>query len=173
MHSTEHIPFSISTSPNAELFVFHEYWSYSKHYHAVFNAQAEVLPRAFPAGQPWGLIADWRKWLVQVPEAERLCARSVGKFQDKGMTHYAAVCEDHPIAKWQCERIQQQNPGLHCRIFTSFDEAYAWFTESGFDVNFNPVSFDEHWLQPSALFEQLLRELNVSKKAFPFIFGQS
>ena len=172
MHSTEHVPFSISTSSNAELFVFHEYWSYSKHYQAVFNAQAEVLPKAFSMDKPWGLIADWRKWLVQVPEAERLCARSVGKFQAKGMTHYAAVCEDHPVAKWQCERIQQQNPGLHCDIFTSFDKAYDWFKLAGFDIDFELVPFDESWMQPSEIFEEVLRELNVSKKVFPSIFPE-
>lgn len=159
-------PFSISISENVERFIFNKNWSYELHYQALFNAQFDLIPRHMPTSGNWAILADWRAWLVQVPEAERLCVRSVGEFVSLGLRHYAAVCEDHPVAKWQAEQVAVANPDVRVGIFTGFEEANEWLREQGYNTEYTDVPFESGWQAPSSKFDALLSKLKVDRKKF-------
>lgn len=159
-------PFELSISSNDETLIFNESWSHQRHYHAVFNAQADILPARDFYGKPWAMLADWRKWLIQTPKAERLCVRTIGKFVARQLTHFAVICENHPVAKWQAEKVKAQHPELHCAVFTDIDAAKDWLFREGFDIDFSQIDFKSNWLEPSEEFAQMLQTLGVDKRRF-------
>lgn len=159
-------PFQLSISSNAESLIFNDSWSHQRHYHAVFNSQAEILPNHNFYQKPWAMLADWRKWLIQTPEAERLCIRTIGKFVARNLTHFAVICEEHPVAKWQAEKVKLQHPALQCAVFTEIDAAKDWLYRQGFDIDFTQINFRPCWLEPSEDFTQLLQTLGVDKRRF-------
>lgn len=164
--SIEQKPFTISFSKNAELFKFNNQWDHRRHYQAVFNSQWQLLPEYFKNIHSWAMIADWRKWLVQVPESERLCVRCVDHFVAKGLTHYAIVSDEHPVAKWQANKVKEANPSIEIKIFENFDDSIAWLATCGFDTDFTEVDFEQNWLNQSKSFKQVLNDLNVKSDRF-------
>lgn len=159
-------PFTVSVSSNVELFEFSWQWHHRRHYQAVFNAQNEIIPRHFAGLESWALIADWRRWLVQVPESERLCIRALRNFVTTGLSHYAILSDGHPVAKWQANRVKNAVPEVQVEIFDDRDESIQWLRTEGFDVQFRPLEFDQNWLYPSPIFSNILSELEVDKSLF-------
>lgn len=159
-------PFYIEISPNVQKFVFSENWDHTRHYRAIFNGLDDVLEQHMPKDSSWGMIGDWRNWLVQIPESERLCVRCLGQLGTSGMTHYATVVEDHPVARWQLDKVAKQNPHIEVKAFTSFEDAEAWLKSHGFDCEFTSLGFKQDWLRPSERFVQTLDDLDVDKDKF-------
>lgn len=160
------IPFNIYISQNVELFEFNHQWDHLKHYHAVFNSQHALISKYFQDKERWAMVADWRQWIVQVPEAERLCIRTVDQFVDQGMTHYAVLSDGHPVAKWQAQRVKEQNPRLVVEIFENKEECLTWLSTIGFSIDFTAINFDPTWLRPSLAFRDILRSLDMEKSRF-------
>lgn len=159
-------PFSISVSTDVELFTFNKSWRHLKHYQGVFNSQFDVLGKHKMLGTRWAMVADWRKWLVQVPEAERLCIRSIGNFTKQGLTYFAPVCDKHPIAKWQAQKVIENNQSLHCEIYYDCNSALEWLKGEGFDTQVKPEPFVDSWMKPSVEFDQILKDLEVTPTRF-------
>lgn len=164
--SENEAPFSISMSKDVELITFNESWKHLKHYQGVFNSQFDVLGKHKMLGTRWAMVADWRKWLVQVPEAERLCIRSIGNFAKQGLTHFAPVCDKHPIAKWQAQKVIENNQSLRCEIFDDCNSALEWLRDEGFDMEVQPEPFVDNWMKPSVEFDHVLKELGMAPARF-------
>ena len=65
--------------------IFADVEAYTDHGEArqfVHNAQNQIIPRYFSQNASWAMIADWRDWLIHVPESERLCIRTLDRFVD-------------------------------------------------------------------------------------------
>lgn len=159
-------PFEISFSSNVEEFIFNPGWDHRKHYQAVFNSQDALLSQRIPADKPWAMLADWRRWLVLAPENERLCVRSVHRFVALGMTHYALLADEHPVARWQAEKVKEANPSLEFLVSTDKQELYTWLEAAGFDTAFRPEPFRAEWMLPSAYFDEVLRDLHADPNHF-------
>ena len=159
-------PFHIFVSSNLQKFEFSEHWDHTRHYQAVFNGVEDVLQNHMQPSFPWGMIGDWRNWLVQIPESERVCVRNLGSFYKSGLTHYASVVENHPISRWQHEKVNNANPKMKTHMCQTFKEAESWFKEQGFDTNFTRLPFKTEWLKPSQSFNEVLRKLNIDQRKF-------
>lgn len=160
------LPFTIAVSKNVEKFQFQKAWDHRKHYCSLFNAQNQIIPRHFSQNASWAMIADWRDWLIHVPESERLCIRTLDRFVDIGLTHYAVVANHHPIAKWQAEKVKAANPSLCIQLFEEFETGEKWLKERGFDTNFTSIPFETKWLSPSKKFTEIIDSLQLEREHF-------
>lgn len=159
-------PFSIAVSKNVERFTFNKGWDHRKHYNSLFNAQNHIISQHFSQHPSWAMMADWRDWLVNVPESERLCIRTLDRFVNIGLTHYAVVANQHPIAKWQAEKVKAANPSLCIQIFEEFESGEKWLQERGFDTNFTSIPFEIKWLSPSKTFIEIIDSLQLEREYF-------
>jgi hypothetical protein len=159
-------PFRIYVSSNVQKFEFSATWDHTRHYQALFNGLNDVLNNHMAAGLPWGMIGDWRKWLVQIPESERVCVQNLGSLSKSGLTHYASVVEDHPISRWQHKKVSKANPTMKTMMCQSFEDAESWFHDHGFDTNFTCIPFKHEWLKASKAFDDAIKNLDIDKSKF-------
>ncbi len=93
---------------------------------------AEKLITENLSGQPWSILADFRKWTLNTPEAEKLLREHFKKRQRSGLSCISTIVDDSKIKKWQLERISRNHLPERSRFFSDVPEAILWLKKLGF-----------------------------------------
>ena len=159
-------PFEIWVSDDAEMVVFDDKWDHVKNYRALFNAQRDVLSRWKNKHSRWGMIADWRKLIVQVPEAERLCILNIQELADWGLSFYAPIVYDIAVAKWQAQQVLKKLPDLPLELCVDYDRAYQLLKQNGYSTDFQKIDDKPAWNHYSEAFEEKAKSLTSDYQKF-------
>ncbi|GAA0855613.1 hypothetical protein [Aliiglaciecola litoralis] len=157
--------FTCSVSENVLKVDFDDRWDHVRHYQSLFNATGEIA-RSCLANKKWALLINWRQQLIQIPEEERICVRTVNRHVLLGLHTVVNVIDPHPITQWQLDKVASSNPAINAQIFEQTDEALAWLFEQGFDTKLKEVDFDINWLSPSEDFKRALDQLGLDQERF-------
>lgn len=158
--------FDLAVSPNLMVVNFDNDWDHHRHYQTLFNASGDMVTSRLIQGGPWALVINWGGVLVQIPEEERICLRTLQRNAGAGMTHVANIVEPHPVCEWQLSKLADENANLTMQSFSSIDNAMTWLGLLGFDTHAEAVPTNRKWLSFSTEFQNVVNELALSPSQF-------
>jgi hypothetical protein len=157
--------FACSVSSNVLKVDFLQDWDHVRYYQTLFNATGAIV-REMMATDNWALVINWGDVLVQIPEEEPICVRTLSRQIDIGLSTVINIINPHPIAEWQLKKIVDLYPQLTAHICNAESDAFAILEQYNFDTQVMPVEYRKDWKNASEEFSSALENLSLSKEMF-------
>ena len=154
--------FACSISSNVLKVDFLHDWDHVRYYQTLFNATGSIA-REKMATDNWALVIHWGDVLVQIPEEERICVRTLSRQIDIGLTTVINIINPHPVAEWQLTKIVDVYPQLHAFICNTEAQALEILNQQHFDTQLVRVDYQPTWGRATDEFGSALDTLALSR----------
>ncbi|MBT0588076.1 hypothetical protein [Alteromonas oceanisediminis] len=158
-------PFSCSISHNVMRIRFLSNWDHRRDYAAMYNATGHIAKTAFRQ-QQWALWVDWNNWLIQIPEEERICLRTIQRHIAAGLSHIVHVTQHNPVTEWQLNNVASQHNTIEAKLVEKDGQAIKWLCSKGYDPECIAVDIKPEWLLATDGFNNELTSLGLDPKLF-------